>query len=82
MELKFYLESEATSTKPVPEGTEIPSRETNTAIYYRNRHQPYPQKYQSINKVFMPNIGGGIKASAGSKNNFFSRWVRGPNPEC
>ena len=32
-ELKFYPKPEAMSTKPVSEGTEIPSREVNTAIY-------------------------------------------------
>ena len=38
-------EEEATSTKPVPEGTEISLRILNSTHYNHDKTQPHPQKY-------------------------------------
>ena len=40
--------SEATSTKPVPGGTEIPSSEVDTEDHYTRQHHQYPRKYPYI----------------------------------
>ena len=37
-------EEEATSTKPVPEGTEDPLRIINSTHYNQDNTQPYPRK--------------------------------------
>ena len=52
----FISKEEATSTQPVPRGTEIPSREVSPANHYSNQHHPYPRKYYCNVIVISHNI--------------------------
>ena len=51
--MKFYIEEEATSNQPVPEGTEIPLRRINSA-HFNQDNTSLKHETITLKKISMP----------------------------